>query len=31
MWNEINEELRNRNFRIFKQQFKQILLEQYEN
>ena len=31
MWNEINEELRNKKFNTFKKQLKQILLEQYEN
>ena len=31
MWKEINEEFRNKNFTTFKKQFKQNLLEQYEN
>ena len=31
MWNEINEELRNKSFTNFKKQFKQFLYEQYEN
>ena len=31
MRNEINDELRNKNFTTFKKQFKQILHELYEN